>query len=68
MLGRFTRLDSLPEGVGPVHGDLEFSGRDQVCDGVRSSAPGTGGLGRLAWAKYVDGPPGTCGTQKRPTA
>jgi hypothetical protein len=44
MLCRFTRLDSLLERVGPVHGDLELSGINQVCNGVKSSAPGTAGL------------------------
>jgi len=50
MLGRFTRVDSLPERVGPVLGESELSGREQVCDGASSSAPGAAGLGRLVWA------------------
>ena len=67
MLRQLTRLDSLLERVGPVNGDLELSGIDQVCDGARSSALGTAGPCPLAWAKYVDVPPGTRVTQKRPT-
>jgi len=51
MLCQFTRLDSLLKRVGPVHGDLELSGREQVCDGVSNSAPGTAGHCPIAWRR-----------------